>query len=282
MNQRAGADLPPVLFHGTPKDFERPRPGGDQVFWTADNSAVAQTYIPATGSTITASLTHGLQDKLWPQVYDAFTAVAAQMGYEAQDVRLDDLGRIRSYRYPPQGWPTYDEVCDHMEQQLGYPRGPRGKGCYELLVNGWDAEKQQPVVMPHDYRRMGHLLIIGGHEQLRLYDMSTGESDLMAPQHRRLGLFAKLREQGWDGVVIDDFAQCRNWGNVQHKSYGFFEEALGALQIQRIPATRFDWADDHARSLQVTKTPEYVQWERAQTARQVLCNLTAPAHPSPV
>lgn len=253
-----------LLFHGTLGVLDGlPRPGAyDQVWWTAENSAVAQCYIPATGGTTYVSVSaYELDQGVRPSPTSPLYALARELGPAATSVEVDEQGCLRSWRMPA-GYLTNREVVRHIEDVLGYRnRGIGGDRMYELRTLGWDPVKGAKVVTA-DYRAPGTLVIVtGGFQDMRIYDASTGESDLTDLQYHRTGLFRQLRDAGYDGVVIDDFCQSKTWGNVGHRSIGFFENAIGRLQLEAIPAVRFDWGPERG-DLSVTETPEFAQWHQ--------------------
>lgn len=260
--------LPETLFHGTSCRFDRPHVGGsDGVFWTAASSAVAQNYIPVCGSTIYTGVMDGLQlrERVWPKQYDVFTAVAALMGCTPREVTWDNFGRASTYTYPP-NWPTYSEVQRYIEDSLGYKCEGNGSKGYEMKFDGWDSLTKQPLIKPANFFIPGELLVIEGHQALRIFDMRHGEGDLQDPQHRKIDAFERLRKSGWDGVVIKDFAQSKAWGNVEHDSFGFFAHAIEHLKIEKISAKNFDWGPNGG-DLGVSMTPQYESWLNARRAQ---------------
>lgn len=84
-------------------------------------------------------------------------------------------------------------------------------------------------VMSNDYRQTGRLYIIKLKRDMKIYDISTGESDEMELQYNSLDLFNKVEKMGYDGVKIDDFAQTESYGNVMHTSVGFFKSSFDGL-----------------------------------------------------
>jgi len=261
------------LFHGTIEPIEGPlRPGGyDGVFWTAESSAVAQCYIPATGGSTFASISrYELDQSVRPSPSSPFYTVAKMIGPAATSVEYDSCGRPKSWGIP-EGYATYRKVVEHIEEAMGYVnRGICGDFTFEILTDGWSPDTGEHVLVPANYRKEGSLIIVDGFQQMRLLNVSTGESDLTDLQYNKLKLFRQAEAEGYDGVVIDDFCQSKRWGNVGHRSIGFFAAALARLSSTQIPAHRFDWDGSGAAGLQVLDSPEYLAWREEQLAEDRL------------
>lgn len=263
--------LPELLFHGSERAFDKPRGGGyDGVFWTASNSATAQNYIPVSGASVqTAPCNYYINEKVRPRHNDPFTSLAAALGYVIEDATWNHMGEATSFKYPAKGWPTMRDICDHIEQVLGYEPTDGQRGAYRLKMGAWDPETKQSQILPALHKDAGHLYIVTGHEDMKFYVKSTGEGDLTDVQYNHLKSFKQLAAEGYDGVIIDDFAQSKNWGNLGHLSYGFFPSAFDRLKLERIPAVNFDWGDQ-SKDLAVVDTPEFTRWKAAQVARDLV------------
>jgi hypothetical protein len=261
------------LFHGTSEDLvDDLRPGAyDGLFWTAENSAVAQSYIPSSGgSTFCSVPSFQLSQTVRPSKSDPFYTIAKSIGPAPQDadVTWDRFGRATSWRVPD-GAATYLDVAKHIESVLGYEnKGIGGDKTYELQTDGWNAQTQEHRIVAANFKRPGSLVIATGFEGMRFLDISQGDPDLTDVQYHSHKLFAQAREQGFDGVVIDDFCQTKTWGNVGHRSVGFFDHAVARLKTTIIPVVRFEWGPTSA-DLQVVDTPEFTAWHLAQKAQRV-------------
>lgn len=259
--------VPAQLFHGTERDFDRPRVGGyDGVFWTADASTVAQTYIPEAGSTVYTRRINNYEitDSVRPIQHDPFFEIAQRMGFEFKNIEWDHRGWSTSWGVGAKGFPKYAEVSKYIEDVLGYVSLDKNNKCYAIKCDGLNPDSSHKYVAS-DFKSPGFLLVVTGHEDLKLFDMGQGEGDLTDVQYNKLNVFQKLRDQGYDGVKIDDFCQTKRWGSVGHTSYGFFEPALRHLHIDRIAAQHFEWGES-SRDLQQTRSPEYAHWESARKA----------------
>lgn len=266
------------LFHGTGEPLSGDlRPGGyDGLFWTAETSAVAQTYIPASGGSVLVGVrSFELNDHVRPSQHSALYALAKQMGPAPDDVKWDRHGVAQSWRIP-EGCLTNLDVVNHIENVLGYVNKGSGKDrSYEMLADGWDPLTKEHRIMPATHKRVGSLVIVDGFQSMKFLDISFGESDLSDVQYHNHSAFQRARESGYDGVVIDDFAQTKTWGNVGHRSIGFFTQAVSRLEKILIPAKRFEWGPT-VKDLEIKDTPEFTTWRRACDAQKASQATTRP------
>jgi hypothetical protein len=254
------------LFHGTCCDIKgTPTPGGDGVFWTAETSSVAQNYIPAAGGSTRLRVdSYELDERVRPNQNDVAYAVAMMAGPPARDVKYDFRGHATSFIIP-EGYATNRKIVEYLQNNMGYKNRLDSDTYFEfdIKTDGWDKEAKQLKVVHADHKLDGTLLIIKGFDDMKFYDMSNGDSDLTDLQYNKITTFRRLEEEGYDGVIIDDFAQSKYWGNMGHRSVGFFASACEKLRVNMIPARNFDWSDD---TRNVTDTPEFTGWSRAKSA----------------
>lgn len=242
------------LFHGTVETFDTPlRPGSyDGVFWTARSPAVAQTYIPESGaSTLLAWDDFRANDRVTPIAGNGWWSIVARaMGVDidAADPEFDAYGRLRSWRNV-EGHPNYAQARAFLEEQ-GYQIKP--SQVFEIKCR---ITKDGDLLLPADHRNPGRLFVLHAPEPLRFKDLSIGEGDLMAPDCHRLDDFRRAELEGYDGVIIDDFAQSKRWGNVGHRAWGLFTPALERVAQLELPAVAFDWDDTLGENKGVT--PEF-------------------------
>jgi hypothetical protein len=252
----------PFLFHGTSARFDdAPRPGGyDGVFWTAEHSTVAQSYISRIGGTVSCWVeAHQLDRPVRPTKHDPLYLIAKSIGPVADEVTWDNWGHAISWRCQP-GCITYRQVCAHIEEKMGYKNTSAGSGrSYEITAGPWDPKTETQSFVDAGFKRQGTLLIIEGFQGMSFLDISLGEPDLQEVQYHSVDVFRRAEQQGYDGVIIDDFTQSKSWGNVGHRSIGFFAPAIARLTTTAVPALRYDWEDGMAAS----ETSEFLAW-RAQ------------------
>lgn len=115
-------------------------------------------------------------------------------------------------------------------KKLGYEPGEHG--TYEIKYHNDE-------IVPADFKQESTLHIFTGTENLNLFDL-RGSGDLMSPDYWKHDEFRVCEYAGYDGVIIDDFAQSKSEGNYGHTSMGLFESGYHKLTEYRIPARNFD------------------------------------------
>jgi hypothetical protein len=201
-------------------------------------------------------------------------AVARSMGFEAEVSAWDALGRARSWSMKPH-LVTIGEVVAHLEGHLGYRSISRNTRSYEIKCDGL-YEDGLARVKDSGYRRPGSLWIIAGHERLRWYDMRHESSgDLSDPHYRQVNRFRQLEDDGYQGIIIHDFAQTSQWGNLGHVAYGLLPRGLKQVHWTRIDALHYEFGAERGE-LDAKDSPEFTQWRAqrdlaiARAARQAL------------
>ncbi|QUH21865.1 hypothetical protein [Alkaliphilus sp. B6464] len=242
-----------TLFHGTCEKIEGELRGGgyDGVFWTAYTSAVAQNYIPEAGIiSYIPEIEYFLDNAVTPE--NTNIVIAEMMGYRAE-IHSVDSNRPSSWSWfkdKESCYFTKGELKAFIEKDLGYKAKD---GVYPIKTSYIEGKL---TVLPADYKLKGRLYIltVRNEKELRIYDYANGsEGDLTDPEYNHLKVFKWAKEQGYDGIKINDFCQSKNWGNVGHHSIGLFPIGLKKMNKTFITATNFDWDE----SLQISDTPEY-------------------------
>lgn len=85
----------------------------------------------------------------------------------------------------------------------------------------------------------GKLIIITLKKDFKFYDNTMGGSiggDLTDLEYHKVGMFREVEKRGYDGIIINDFAQSEDMGNYGHKSYGIFSNSLSDVSIEYIDA----------------------------------------------
>jgi len=211
-----------LLFHGTCEPFEGDlQPGAfDGVLWFADSPLIAQAYIPVSGAAALVSKPDDwrLNDRVRPDKHSFWTEFATNtMGQPLPDVEYDGVGQAVSWRVVP-GWPTYAQCVSTLEA-MGYDFS---RGMIEIKMATVDGATRY---VNADWLEPGRVYVTVA-DGLNLLDLSIGEGDLSDPTHKRIDLFRKAEADGFDGVIIDDFAQSDDCGNVGHRAIGLFERAV--------------------------------------------------------
>lgn len=232
------------LFHGTIDEFNGPlKPGGyDGVIWTADTPSVAQTYIPENGvETLLYYQDFYADDYIRPALQDPWWKVVARMmgaDIEACDATYDHMGIATSWKRVG-GHPTYREARSFVES-MGYQFNCDNNNVWIKTTY----EDDQEILLPADFKRQGRLFILLKDSGLNFLDLrDSSEGDLLSPDYHRIPEFRKAEADGYDGVIINDFAQSRRFGNVGHVSWGLFRKVVEKLPYLEIPAVAYDWQD---------------------------------------
>jgi hypothetical protein len=249
-----------TYFHGTGEEFEEPLKGGsyDGLIWTANNPAVAQNYIPASGARSGFSLDRWSEDH---EPYERFRyprstdiTLLKQMGYGYPiDHELYPNGELKSYRFKDRK-ATHGEIREYL-RSLGYDPEE------DFWLNTSYTDDGE-VVRPKDYKMPGRLFVGHPRKPLNIFDTTEHlESDMQNPAYHMHGVFRAVKDRGYHGIKIHDFAQSKNWGNVNHESVGIFPEYADHLDWDVIPAVNFDWGDN---IVGVFSTPEWDAYHKQQ------------------
>lgn len=259
--------LPHWLYHGTAEDYERPKVSGDGLFWTCDRATFAQHYIPeAVGRAHTSYLfASDMASPVAPHQNDPYYAVVRMMGFQAQDIKFDRAGNATGFAAPA-GYPTYAEVVHYIETVLGYQSSNPSPKHYEFKTLGWDSQERMEKIAPAGYCAPGNLLVLSGHQGMKMFDM-TGDSDGGRQRQKRSRSLAMLEQQGFAGVIVNDFCHSKTLGTVAHRSYGFFADAVKELSLTSLPARHYEWPASPGAAASVLETPESAAWKAAQDAR---------------
>lgn len=252
-----------TLFHGTGEDFppNKLSRGGDGVLWTTTSSLIAQTYIPVAGSTSFISTRWFTK----PHKSNHAQKMQKQLGIEFTDVTYNNEQPTSwktptVFRFKPQE--KYNEklrklakgetdraVLTHLYKKhididklkneyvneqlgkLGY--SPEDKDDYDM-DHRWILKTSGDKILPFSYRKAGRLFILKPQQQLKLFDLTEGESkesDLLDLDYHKYDIFEEKEAEGYDGIKITDFAQVDQAGNVGHLSYGLFAPSLSKIKI---------------------------------------------------
>jgi hypothetical protein len=239
------AALDMYMFHGSGEPIIGDlRPGGyDDAFWCADNPCVAQSYIPEVGSLAMFHIDKfRLEDRVSPSKDGFGIEILRAMGFADVDfdVEYDAYGRLKSYRIP-KNHPTYRDAAIWLNTSLGYPAldDTKYSQSYDIKLSRKNGSSE---IVHASYKKTGTLFIIEKSSSLIWKDFTKGrEGDLMEPDYHRHDWFAQAATEGYDGVIIHDWCQSKNHGNVGHKSWGLLPSGLHKINYAEIPAANFDW-----------------------------------------
>lgn len=228
----AASAISGLLFHGTCEQFDLIDGGGyDGMVWTTNSPAIAQTYIPLSGieAMVSAPDRFGLDQGIRPDKHGFWPAFAAQAcGLEHADIEWSQHGQAMSWGFKKHV--TYREAVAALET-LGYDLSSGPIWVSQQIVDG------RTLTMPADWRMPGRLLFCKMDPTWRWLDVSRGESDLTDLQYHAHDVFERAASEGYDGVIIDDFAQHRMHGNVGHRSWGLLPRTAQAVTWSEIPAS---------------------------------------------
>jgi len=107
------------------------------------------------------------------------------------------------------------------------------------------------LVLPGEGEADGRLYIAKTKRDMILQSTATGDEDsFIDPAFGDFEAFEEAKRDGYDGVLIDDYAQSEGEFHTLHLSVGLFPENVKDLQIRVIPAI-------HRFNLNSVKTPEW-------------------------
>ena len=249
------------LFHGTLEKFwGTPRPGGyDGVCWTADSSAVAQSYIPKSGGTLYLGIGH----LRLPSQDTTVQALQRRIGiiYDYTQVTWGKDGRAQSWLAPRGGrWHTFSDggqgyTAPSEEEVLRRLKRTGWIGKDATVHSGLEVRTSLGRILRPDEVETGRLYFGVAREPLNILDAVEGEEY----QANDLTLFRLARKAGYDGVQISDQLQSEIWGNVGHIAIGLFPLGLAKMRWRALPAKNYDepdvpWQEDRP---QWATTPEW-------------------------
>ena len=259
-----------IFYHGTIESFDTRNidvGGSDSIFWTASNPLIARMYIPAKES----SFSFNLSNLLRKDDYEAerqslgITQAVLKKAYEIdhenylQFKHWDELNKefnakfkamdaAGQYEMPQKFWDDWEEAENKaIEARKKWT-------STETLLKNFAARKLKNLgykldgdfvmnvvkdpdgkIMPASTKSVGKVLKVTCQRDFKFFNMALGrEGDLTDPQHRMYSQFRKIEENGYDGVVINDFAQSEFMGNYGHIAYGFFQNALKDLKVSQM------------------------------------------------
>jgi hypothetical protein len=255
-----------LLFHGTCEPIEgRLQPGGyDGVFWTSDSPMIAQSYIPASGVSAGFSFPSewALNERVRPPDKRSTSvefSAAIQMGHQLKSVKYNEYGRLQSYAWHGDlsQWPTVSQVMNFLDS-LGYSKTNKNNytwvKCEQLRdlpikmnerSGSEDALEESEnlliqTLLPSSHRMKGQLWLLPKLD-FKWMDIAAGkDSDLTDLDYHKHSTFRYAKDHGFDGIIINDFAQTDEWGNLGHVSYGLFDEAIKKLYDTNIEPFAID------------------------------------------
>jgi len=279
-----------LLFHATGEPFAQQDKsliqlgaGIDQTFWVAKESAIAQTYIPESGSRVYAPGSVFVK----PNQNEgcAIAWLQKKVGLTFSNVKWE---RNQAMSYRTETHPCPAEFSE--DNKTWWERqSASNKQLHEIFINtlkemGYSAtnedherdpnylvwelkthhdENEGWSIKPADWYLPGFLFILKPKRDLTLFSIAQGnEGCLLDPDHRKYDEFDKVKTEGYDGVIINDFAQVER-SNFGHRSYGIFDPTQLEI-VDKIPATHPKSFHDNHYSTGGYESPEFKEWLEAQ------------------
>jgi hypothetical protein len=217
-----------ILFHGTAESIVGNLTPSmyDDVLWTAKSSKIAQSYLPKDFNLDVVEV----KNLIKPQR-------KGTLGLLIQKDLGINFGEVEWINnFIPKSWDVPKMFGNKSEEKRIEMLSKLIEKKYKVKVVDGECQLRwnHKEILPIDSKLYGKLYVLTTKEDLRLYDISLGESDLTDVQYHDIPTFRKAEELGYDGMIIDDFAQMKGGGNVEHTSYGFFKSALSKFDYEVI------------------------------------------------
>lgn len=261
-----------VLYHGTVESFDTrtPRVGGyDEVFWTAEDPIIARSYIPNKSGysceTVNGMLQNqellkksfDIEDRViqatWAKESHGYKKIESlnkemeeyrkkwkelEKNIDYEDPSVDEFLQRwieieNSKRQAEKEWRTHDSILSAYVikklNSLGYRVNDTFQ-CVKGIVRNSDGR-----ILPANTKSVGKLLRVTCNRDFTVYNFARGrDGDLMNVEYKQIDSFRKIEDKGFDGIIINDFAQTDYHGNYGHRSVGFFRHSLNDLSIKQI------------------------------------------------
>lgn len=232
-----------IFYHGTSEKFENLSTDTsiEKLLWMADRADIAQTYIPTCGINRLIILeNHNFEQRITPPKHrygDSFIYDIAKKIYSMpfdDDLVYDSKGKLVSW-ISKKDFPKYIDVFNYFVS-LGYK--PSNNSVFSLNVS---INEKKEEILHADYSLPGRLFIVFPSSKLNFLDIRTSnEGDLSDPEHLKFKKFKYAQDNGFDGVIINDFCQTKIYGNVNHISYGLTSRGLSKCNAFPIDAVHFE------------------------------------------
>lgn len=120
-------------------------------------------------------------------------------------------------------------IAQRLEKLYHY-KLTKGDTSYDKMFFAEDGS-----LLPANHKIKGKLIVLVPKRNLKLYNHAHGiEGDLMDVQYHDHDVFRSVESKGYDGIVINDFAQSDVHGNVGHISYGLFRSTIKDCKIMSL------------------------------------------------
>jgi len=259
-----------VLYHGTIESYDTRQiagGGSDNIFWTASKPILARMYIPSKESSTSFSIRHLLYNQDYEKerqslgITQAVQNKAYEIDHEAYkklkywddlnkefNRRFKEMDSAGQYEMPQKFWDDWGEAENNaIEAKKNWRSSEtllKNYAIRKLKNLGYKVEGDYVTdvvkdaegnLLPANTKSVGKVLKVLCQRDFKFFNMALGrEGDLTEPQHTMYSQFQNIENAGYDGVVINDFAQSDFMGNYGHIAYGFFEKALKDLKVSQM------------------------------------------------
>lgn len=258
------------LYHGTIESFDtrNVRTGVyDEVFWTSDDIDIARMYIPEThgyqnlnidsffrgneidGIKKSIGLTSAIIKKAWEKQEEGYKLLLYWDEQNKWFAKKFKEEYATNYANVPEEF--FTKWMEAENNKIKYQKEWKTSDYFlkkfiiqKMKSFGYDEKygsfkkvktDKDGSLLPSNYKDIGKVLLVTCNRNFKLYNIGHGkEGDLMDLEFKNIEAFRKYEAKGYDGVVINDFAQSEKYGNYGHKSIGFFQNTLKDLSIKQI------------------------------------------------
>lgn len=259
-----------ILYHGTGESFDIRKThtsGYDDVFWTTDDLMIARTYIPSKGSYLNTSVDSIIKDEQNEGIRKSLglTPKIREMAWKKQEegykklIYWENKHKEFQSQYKKFGskkefdedffnqWIDAENNYKKAQKELKWSEDYlRMFVIYKMKTFGYEPTSLNSYfthistddsgnLLPRKTKHIGSVLKVICNRDFKFYNYAYGkEGDLMDVDYHKVDLFRKIESAGYDGIIINDYAQSDYHGNYGHLGIGFFKSSIKDLTIKKI------------------------------------------------
>lgn len=256
-----------ILFHGTSSSFDTRKisPGGDDIFWTTDSITIARMYIPNKSRRLFVTPSYLLSGKNYENIRKSLgiTKSIINLAFKKQEFNyqtylflqkknsefLTKSKELEDNDEPIEdffnAWKTVSNEYEKAKKNLKVVEDYLSNFLiqkmktfgYELDNGGYNdiMTDSEGNLLHNSVQTIGKVLKLTCQRDFKFYNYAYGkEGDLQDVDYNKFSLFRKIEEQGYDGIIINDFAQSNHYGNYGHFGIGFFKSSVKDLSVKQI------------------------------------------------